>query len=1332
VGNRLPFMFAISGAIFVLDLQFPEATLGVAYVSAVLMAISSSRVWHTHLAAVVATSLVFAKLFFTTVPGQPWLAIANSLLAIVAIWTTALLSLSNLARANAEAAARTQALAREQESDEVHTTLDRLNLAANCAGIGIWDRDLTGDGFQTNDIFWQIMDQPRGLTLLETFQRSIHPDDMDKVTQNVKTSLHHGPNKDISSLRHRIVTSSGKVRHVQRHAQLYRDASGKAVRSVGVIWDVTAEIERVEHERQQTERLSVATEAAGISAWEFDLLLGHVVWDINRPQSFGMGPEVSYDDHASEFVKIVHEDDREPLFNAMRDALTRGESHYSARFRVARPDKPIRHMQSQARIVRDANNVPIRVLGATWDVTNEVQTSQMMQRQAEQERQLLDRFAIATQAANINSWEMRLDKPAIVWHDNFDPVLLTDGSDDPLPGVIARQHPDDKRAFGNALAAAMRNKSDIVSYRYRVRSRDDKWQHAQNHARLFFDENGKPIRALGVTWFVTAEVEAAEQLRHAEQRLARAIHGTQDGLWEIDADGSTAWFSPRVAELLKFSEGELGSDPKMVLQRIHPDDTGTVYASANAHFQANTPLDMELRIQDKIGEYRWFRARAAAERDANGKALRLSGSLQDITEAREAREELVRATEVAHAANQAKSAFLANVSHEIRTPMNGILGMTSLLIDTELDRTQRDYAETIRASADSLLVVINDILDFSKIEAGKLDMESIEMNLRGNVEDVGATMAFQASAKKLELVINVHPNVPRQVMGDPQRVRQCLINLIGNAIKFTRSGEVVVDVSIAASSDATGSDIRFEVRDTGIGISHESIKKLFQPFTQADSSTTRHYGGTGLGLSIVLRLVEMMGGQVGATSELGRGSTFWFTLPLLQLETTADITNTALTQMRAVSPAQSHRILIVDDNHTNRRVLLGQLEHAGYAVEAASNGSDALRQMGQALADNRPFELVLIDFQMPEMDGAMLGERINADPHLARARLVMLTSMDRHGDMRQFASMGFAAYLSKPVRTQELFDCIERVLSRDAREWQSQQEPMITRNVLREQNVARQFKGRILLVEDNVVNQKVAQQFLRRLGCEVIIADNGAEGVRTYQEAAEANRGFAVVLMDLQMPIMDGFTATRHIRDYEGWRKRTPIVALTANAMSGQMERCLAAGMDGFLTKPLEVDRLREVLDKFGLADISGDAAPSMEALTAVDTMEVLAAADEATAPVDLARLHEITDGDVEFTQDLIATFIESGTEVLTELQSAIGQEDAQAIARAAHKLKGASANIHAVPLRQLCSELESHAASYSLSEVQTALTRVAAEFKRAGDYLQATRPDEGKQGVAL
>ena len=905
--------------------------------------------------------------------------------------------------------------------------------------------------------------------------------------------------------------------------------------------------------------------------------------------------------------------------------------------------------------------------------------------------------------------------------------MLTEGSDDPLPGVIARQHPEDLTAFTDAFTIAIKEKRDLISYRYRIKDRNDTWQHTQNHARILFDSMGKPYGALGITWFTTGAVAQAEHLRHTELRLNRAIHGTQDGLWEIDADGKQAWFSPRVAQLLGFAEAEFGSDPQFVISRIHPEDAARSMAATKLHFSDSSPLDIELRMQTKSGTYRWFRARAAADRDASGKPLRLSGSLQDITDAREAHDELMRATDEARAANQAKSAFLANVSHEIRTPMNGILGMTSLLIDTALDHIQRDYAETIRASADSLLTVINDILDFSKIEAGKLDIETVDLNLRNNVEDVGAMMAFQASAKKLELILDVHSDVPTRVLGDPQRIRQCLINLVGNAIKFTRSGEVAVGVSVVQRTGEMAL-IRFAVRDTGIGIKQESLQKLFQPFTQADATTTRNYGGTGLGLSIVRRLVEMMGGEVGADSELGRGSTFWFVLPL---------TCVAKSDSTVIRSAEQHstprRILIVDDNHTNRRVLLGQLEYAGYEVDAASNGSDALRLMNQAVVDNRAFELVLVDFQMPEMDGAMLGQRIKADPNLSRARLIMLTSMDRHGDMKQFASMGFAAYLSKPVRSQELFDCMEHVLARDALQWQTNAEPMITRNVLREQTAAQLFAGRILLVEDNAVNQKVALQFLKRLGCDVTIADNGAEGVRAYQEAIENDAAFKMVLMDLQMPVMDGFTATRHIRDFEGWRTRSPIVALTANAMTGQMERCLAAGMDGFITKPLNVDRLREILDKFGLGVSSlqasqGAAAANEDARTEAT---LASATEDAVAPVDLARLHEITEGDEEFTQDLIATFISSGEEIMAELKGFATANDREGLARAAHKLKGASANIHAVPLRQLCLELESQAESLAFAALDETLANTLTEFRKACSYLQATRPQLNRQGAA-
>ncbi|MGH8148470.1 MAG: response regulator, partial [Steroidobacteraceae bacterium] len=501
---------------------------------------------------------------------------------------------------------------------------------------------------------------------------------------------------------------------------------------------------------------------------------------------------------------------------------------------------------------------------------------------------------------------------------------------------------------------------------------------------------------------------------------------------------------------------------------------------------------------------------------------------------------------------------------------------------------------------------------------------------------------------------------------------------VGNAIKFTARGEIVIEVRPLGVPEDLGpgaevgtgfSGVSFEVRDTGIGIAPAACAELFQPFTQADSSTTRKFGGTGLGLSIVKRLVELMGGEVSVESELGKGSTFAFTLPLKPVEDAGAVQAAERSGFagRATASADGGRrsILVVDDNETNRRVLTDQLG-AHYDVEAAAGAAEALALMRRARSEHRPYDVVLLDHQMPEMDGAMLGERVSGDPLLCGSRLVLLTSLDRRGDHTRFASMGFAAYLTKPVRTRELRECLERVLAHEAVEWSTGEHPLITRGTLAGAACERRYGGRVLVVEDNPVNQKVAQRFLERLGCTVRVAADGAEAV-----AVSAAERFDLILMDMQMPVMDGPSATRAIRAREGGGARTPIVALTANVLAGQFQSCLDAGMDDVLSKPLESARLEDVLERFILNTHAAEAAAA----------ERFDGPALATPPLDLARLGSLAGDDAPFMHELLATFRSSATRMLEELHGALAAGGRELIEHAAHKLKGASENIGAMRL---------------------------------------------------
>jgi two-component system sensor histidine kinase/response regulator len=863
-------------------------------------------------------------------------------------------------------------------------------------------------------------------------------------------------------------------------------------------------------------------------------------------------------------------------------------------------------------------------------------------------------------------------------------------------------HPDDRERMRSEDEQTGRP-GEVFTTEYRILHRDGRTVWVRNESVVIEDEASGSRYWQGFMLDITERKEAGEALRKSEERYRLVARATDETIWDSDILADVQIWNGAVETMFGYPQ-EQRTDTAWWEEHIHPEDRARVVASVEDVIESGGEMwSGEYRFRRADGAYLTVEDRAYIVRDAEGRAGRMIGSMSDITARKQYEMELKEAREEAEEANRAKSEFLANMSHEIRTPMNGIVGMTDLLLDTPLDHEQREFAETVRLSGENLMAIVNDILDFSKIEAGAMRLETIDLDLRSTVEDVTVLLGGRAQDKGIELASLVEHDVPGTLRGDPGRLRQVLTNLLGNSIKFTDQGEVIVRVELVGEDEASAT-VRFEVSDTGIGISPEQQQRLFLAFTQADASTTRRYGGTGLGLAISNQLVNLMGGEMRVESEPGAGSTFSFTVTFEK--------QTARVAQAAPADLAGRRALVVDDNQANRTILEKQLSSWGVRTASAADGEQALELLRSAAGD--PYHLAVLDMQMPGMDGIELARRIKAEPGISETRLVLLTSMGGRGDDEGASRAGIEAYLTKPTRQSDLYEALVAVMG--GAETAPGEDRFVTLDSLREKKTG--GRARVLVAEDNPVNQKVAARMLENLGYLADVVGDGREALE-----ALAKGSYGAVLMDVQMPGMDGYKATGEIRRREEQlgrrnmmrglrRRRTPIIAMTANAMQGDREKAIEAGMDGYVSKPVSLEELGAVLERW-VSRTPAFRLPSPEGGTAY-----------AGPPLDRGVLTGLRglqgEVDTDIVAELAGMFVEDTRSGLSELEEAMQRGDAQAVGRTAHTLKGSSGSMGARGMAGICARLESAGVSGDLKHGFGLLERLEEEFGRVERALRA------------
>jgi two-component system sensor histidine kinase/response regulator len=1183
----------------------------------------------------------------------------------------------------------------------------RFDQLAEQSSTVAWEVDAQGLYTYVSDVAERVLGYRPDELVGRMHFYDLHPEEERATFRTVALAV-FARKEPFQNLVNAIQTREGRVVWVSTNGLPMLDADGTLQGYRGSDVDITERKRAEDALRTEAERFRTLTKVSNTGAWEWHHARGYLWCSLEYFSMLGRDPgefDVSGKANLNEvWIDLIHPDDRDRASRRFADYLSSGSpGMYENTFRMRHRDGHYVWIWSRGSTLRGPNGNPTDMtVGTHIDITERKAAEDTLRQLSSAVEQSPASIVITNVAGDIEYVNPKFIEVTGYTRAEVlgrNPRVLKSGD----------RSPESYRELWETLMAGKDWHGDFYN---RKKNGELYWERAS--IAPIRDSGGRITHFLAVKEDITDRKRVGAALRESEEKHRLLIENSHDIIYTLTADGVFTFVSPAWTALLGHPVTEVVGHP---FQRfIHPADHAECAMFLQAVIETGQRQEgVEYRVRHADGTWYWHTSGAVALRDEAGRIVGLEGTSRDVTERkrdeaqlleanRDLEEITTRANELANQAkmaSQAKSEFLANMSHEIRTPMNGVIGMTGLLLDTELTADQRQYAEIVRTSGEALLGLINDILDFSKIEARKLELEMLDFELRTTLEDVADLLAVKAHEKDLDVVCLADPEVPALLRGDPGRLRQILLNLGGNAVKFTQQGGVTVRASVVAEDDQRVT-VRFAVIDTGIGIPREKQGALFSPFTQVDGSTTRRYGGTGLGLAISKQLAELMGGAVGLESEENQGSTFWFTAVLEKRPAGL------LPAPEPMADLAGVRVLVVDDLDTNALLVTALLKSWGCRFATAADGEAALDRLREALRAGDPFGVALLDKHMPGMDGVELGRRIKESPELRDTRLIMMTSHGERGDAVRVTQVGFAGYLTKPLRQSQLRECMALVLGRGASPLAAPGPVLVTRHTVAE---SRKHRVRILLAEDNVTNQLVALKIIEKLGYRADVVANGREALVALRDIP-----YDLVLMDCQMPELDGFEATREIRNPESQVRnhRVPIIAMTAHVMKGDREKCLAAGMDDYLGKPVRPAELAAAVDRW-LTTRDGSAAPGADPAAPAGLEE-----SQPAAPVfDRAAFLERLMGDEELLREVTEMFLADLPVQLEGLAAAMGSGDCRLVGQLAHGIKGAAANVGGEALRESASELEKAGKAGDLAALKTLLPEARERFARLKDAME-------------